>query len=89
MRLAFAGTPEFARVALARLHAAGFEIALVLTQPDRPAGRGMKVAPSPVKAFALEHGIAVAQPRGLRLDGRFADDAAAARGGAASPPRPT
>ena len=56
MRLAFAGTPDFARVALARLHAAGFEIALVLTQPDRPAGRGMKVLASPVKAFALEHG---------------------------------
>ncbi len=78
MRLAFAGTPDFARVALARLHAAGFEIALVLTQPDRPAGRGMKVLASPVKAFALAHGIAVAQPRGLRLDGKFADDAGAA-----------
>jgi len=79
MRLAFAGTPEFARVALARLHAAGFDTALVLSQPDRPAGRGMKVAPSPVKAFALEHGIAVAQPRGLRLDGKFSEDAAAAK----------
>src|SRR5436190_1764762 len=79
MRLAFAGTPEFARVALARLHGAGFDIALVLSQPDRPAGRGMKVAPSPVKAFALEHGIAVAQPRGLRLDGKFSEDAAAAK----------
>jgi len=78
MRLAFAGTPEFARVALARLHAAGLDIAPVLSQPDRPAGRGMKVVPSPVKAFALEHGIAVAQPRGLRLDGKFADDAAGA-----------
>jgi len=75
MRLAFAGTPEFARVALARLHAAGFEVALVLTQPDRPAGRGMKVLASPVKAFALEHGIAVAQPRGLRRDSKFAADA--------------
>src|SRR5450755_2360793 len=75
MRLAFAGTPDFARVALARLHAAGFEIALVLSQPDRPAGRGMKLLVAPVKAFALEHGIAVAQPRGLRLDGKFADDA--------------
>jgi methionyl-tRNA formyltransferase len=79
MRLAFAGTPDFARVALARLHGAGFAVALVLSQPDRPAGRGLNVAPSPVKAFALEHGIAVAQPRGLRLDGKFADDAAAAR----------
>jgi methionyl-tRNA formyltransferase len=78
MRLAFAGTPDFARVVLARLHAAGFELALVLTQPDRPAGRGMKVLASPVKAFALEHGLAVAQPRGLRRDGKFAGDAAAA-----------
>ena len=42
MKLAFAGTPEFARVALQALHEAGHEIALVLTQPDRPAGRGMK-----------------------------------------------
>ena len=79
MRIVFAGTPEFARVALARIHADGFEVALVLSQPDRPAGRGMKLLPSPVKAFALEHGIAVAQPRSLRLDGRFADDARAAR----------
>jgi methionyl-tRNA formyltransferase len=79
MRLAFAGTPEFARVALARLVAAGFEVALVLTQPDRPAGRGLKTHAAPVKAFALERGIAVAQPRGLRLDGRLAEDAAAAR----------
>src|SRR4249920_2122281 len=79
MRLAFAGTPEFARVGLARLHAAGHEIALVLCQPDRPAGRGLKIEPAPVKAFALAHALPVAQPRGLRLDGRFADDAAAAR----------
>ena len=79
MRIVFAGTPEFARVALARIRAAGFEVALVLTQPDRPAGRGMKLVASPVKAFALEHGIAVSQPRSLRLDGRFADDARAAR----------
>src|SRR5438045_3504111 len=75
MRLAFAGTPEFARVALARLHAAGFDIPLVLTQPDRPAGRGLKLQPSQVKQFALEHGIAVAQPRSLRLDGKYPDEA--------------
>ncbi len=79
MRIIFAGTPEFARVALERLHAAGFDIPLVLTQPDRPAGRGMKLQASPVKQFALEHGIAVAQPRSLRLDGKFPDDATAAR----------
>jgi methionyl-tRNA formyltransferase len=79
MRLAFAGTPEFAQVALARLHAAGFDIALVLTQPDRPAGRGLKLHPSPVKAFAHTHGMVVAQPRSLRLDGKYPDDAAQAR----------
>ena len=79
MRLAFAGTPEFAARALACLIDAGHELALVLSQPDRPAGRSMKTAPSPVKALALAHGVRVAQPRGLRLDGKFADDAASAR----------
>jgi len=79
MRVAFAGTPGFARAALTALHAAGFEIVLVLTQPDRPAGRGMKLTPSPVKAFALEHGLALAQPRSLRLDGTAPDDARSAR----------
>jgi len=52
MRVAFAGTPEFARVALARIVAAGFDVPLVLTQPDRASGRGMKLVASPVKAFA-------------------------------------
>ena len=79
MRLIFAGTPEFARVACERLQAAGLEIALVLTQPDRPAGRGMKLQASPVKQFALAHRIPVAQPRSLRLDGKYPEDAAAAR----------
>ncbi len=79
MKIVFAGTPAFARVALEQLHAAGFEIALVLTQPDRPAGRGMKLLASPVKQFALAHGISVAQPRSLRLDGKFPDDAAVAQ----------
>ncbi|OJV74024.1 MAG: methionyl-tRNA formyltransferase [Burkholderiales bacterium 64-34] len=79
MRVIFAGTPEFARVALERLLAAGFTVPLVLTQPDRPAGRGMKLQASPVKQCALEHGILVAQPRSLRLDGKYPDDAAAAR----------
>jgi len=79
MRVVFAGTPEFARAALERLHAARFEIPLVLTQPDRPAGRGMQLQASPVKQFALSQHIDVAQPRSLRLDGKFPDDAAAAR----------
>ncbi len=79
MRVVFAGTPEFARVALQRLLAAGFEVPLVLTQPDRPAGRGMKLQASPVKQLALEQGIAVAQPRSLRLDGKYPDEAGVVR----------
>jgi methionyl-tRNA formyltransferase len=75
----FAGTPEFARVALAALIEAGHAVPLVLTQPDRPAGRGMKLQASAVKQLAMFHGIAVAQPRSLRLDGKFPEDALAAR----------
>ena len=79
MKLAFAGTPEFARVALEAIAAAGFEIVLVLSQPDRPAGRGMKLQASPVKQLAVARGWPVAQPRSLRLDGKYPQDAAAAR----------
>ncbi|RYF38501.1 MAG: methionyl-tRNA formyltransferase [Comamonadaceae bacterium] len=79
MRVIFAGTPEFAAVALAAIHAAGHDIPLVLTQPDRPAGRGMKLQASAVKQWALAQDIPFAQPRSLRLDGKYADDAAAAR----------
>ena len=79
MRVIFAGTPEFASVALVSLHHAGFEIPLVLTQPDRPAGRGLALHASSVKQWAQQHGAALSQPRSLRLDGRFADDAAAAQ----------
>ncbi|MDP2751304.1 MAG: methionyl-tRNA formyltransferase, partial [Rhodocyclaceae bacterium] len=66
MRVAFAGTPEFARFALAAILEAGFEVPLVLTQPDRPAGRGQKLSSSPVKQFALDHGIPVFQPERLK-----------------------
>ncbi|MCF8168610.1 MAG: methionyl-tRNA formyltransferase [Rhodoferax sp.] len=79
MRIIFAGTPEFARVALERLHHSDHTIALTLTQPDRPAGRGMKLQASPVKQFALDHGMALIQPRSLRLDGKYPADAQAAR----------
>lgn len=79
MRIAYAGTPEFARTALQALHAAGHDVVRVLTQPDRPSGRGLKLQPSPVKAFAQAQGLPLAQPRSLRLDGLFPDDAAAAR----------
>ncbi|MFG6432794.1 methionyl-tRNA formyltransferase [Roseateles sp. LYH14W] len=79
MRVVFAGTPEFAAVALDALLAAGLTVPLVLTQPDRPAGRGMKLQASAVKQRAVAAGVPVAQPQGLRLDGKYAVDACAAR----------
>jgi methionyl-tRNA formyltransferase len=66
MRVAFAGTPEFARQALAAILAAGYPVPLVLTQPDRPAGRGQKLQMSPVKQLALAHGLPVHQPERLK-----------------------
>jgi len=66
MKLIFAGTPEFAATALAALVAAGHEILLVLTQPDRPAGRGMSLQASAVKKVALTHGIPLFQPERLK-----------------------
>lgn len=75
MRVAFAGTPEFARQALDALIGAGHRIVCVLTQPDRPSGRGMKRVPSSVKQAAIEAGIPVLQPRSLRLDGKYPEDA--------------
>ena len=66
MKVIFAGTPDFAAAALKAIAAAGFEIPLVLTQPDRPKGRGMQLAPSPVKQAALELGLRVVQPEKLR-----------------------
>ncbi len=79
LRVAFAGTPDFARVALQALIDVGHILPLVLTQPDRPAGRGMKLQASAVKQLALAHGLAVAQPRSLRMDGKFPEDAMSAR----------
>jgi methionyl-tRNA formyltransferase len=79
LRVGFAGTPEFARVALAALLDAGYTVPLVLSQPDRPAGRGLKLQASAVKQQALLHALPVLQPRSLRLDGKFADDAQAAQ----------
>lgn len=66
MKLIFAGTPEFAAQALSAIISAGHQVALVLTQPDRPAGRGMSLQPSAVKKVALEHGIEVFQPLTLK-----------------------
>jgi methionyl-tRNA formyltransferase len=80
LRVVFAGTPEFAAAALEGLCAAGSTIPWVLTQPDRPAGRGMKLQASSVKQFALTRQLPLLQPQGLRLDGKFAQDAAQAHG---------
>ncbi len=79
MKVIFAGTPEFARTALESIHAAGHKVVLVLTQPDRPAGRGLKLQASPVKQWAISHDIPAAQPRSLRLDGKYPDEAHAAQ----------
>lgn len=65
-KIIFAGTPEFAAIALRAIAAAGFDIPLVLTQPDRPKGRGMKAQASPVKDAAAQLGLTVAQPASLR-----------------------
>jgi methionyl-tRNA formyltransferase len=73
MKIIYAGTPEFAAAALKSLHDAGHEITLVLTQPDRPAGRGMQLQASAVKQYAQQHGMPVAQPVSLRLDGKYPD----------------
>ncbi|ESJ25401.1 methionyl-tRNA formyltransferase [Cupriavidus sp. HPC(L)] len=79
LRVAFAGTPEFARVALAAIVEAGFPVAAVLTQPDRPAGRGMQLQASPVKQHALAQGLGpILQPRSLRRHGKYPDEAVAA-----------
>ena len=66
MRVVFMGTPEFSVPCLARLLTDGYEVVGVFTQPDKPKGRGNKMTPSAVKAFALEHGVPVFQPRSMR-----------------------
>ena len=66
MRIAFAGTPPFAATALAALQRAGHDIALVLTQPDRPSGRGLKLTASAVSQFAAEHALPVQKPPSLK-----------------------
>lgn len=65
-RIVFFGTPEFAVTSLRALHTSGFVIAGVVTVPDRPAGRGRKIAPSPVKDYALKHNLTLLQPERLR-----------------------
>ena len=71
MRLVFMGTPDFAVPALEALIRGGHEVAAVVTQPDRPRGRGKAIIMSPVKQKALEHGIAVLQPERIKKDEAF------------------
>ena len=68
MRVGFAGTPAFAARVLAAVHAKGFTIPVVLTQPDRPFGRGLAIAASPVKRYAADHALPLRQPPTLKLD---------------------
>lgn len=77
MRIIFAGTPDFARAALHALHHAGHDVVEVLTQPDRPSGRGRGLAQSPVKELAQRLGLAVMQPESLRIGKPGAEEARA------------
>ena len=71
MRLVFCGTPEFAVPTLEAVVAAGHEVALVVTQPDRAAGRGMEMQAPPVKRVAMEHGLPVVQPEKIKNNAEF------------------
>jgi methionyl-tRNA formyltransferase len=79
MRIAFFGSPKAALPTLGRLIEAGHSVELVVTQPDKPAGRGRKLAPSAVKRFALDRGFPVVQPRRVREDQGFLEKLGAAR----------
>ena len=69
--LVFCGTPRFAVPTLEKLLASGFSISLVVTQPDRPRGRGLELAPSPIKACALELGLPITQPEKIKNNAEF------------------
>ena len=71
MKIVFMGTPDFAAESLKAIFSAGHEIKLVVTNPDRPKGRGMKMIPSPVKEYALEKGLDIAQPEKIRNNTEF------------------
>ncbi len=79
MRIAFFGSPEAAVPILRRLLDAGHEVPLVVTQPDRPVGRGREVRPSPVARFALERSIAIIRPEKIRKDPTIPETLAAVR----------
>ncbi len=93
LRVAFFGTPAFALTTLERLHGSAHGVALVVTRPDRPRGRGQRLTPSPVKDFALRHALPVLQPERLKddafiasIDGARLDMAVVAAYGRILPP---
>lgn len=71
MKIVFMGTPDFAVASLSALYEDGHEISLVVTQPDKPKGRGHKMMPSAVKVFAQEHGLPVYQPESMKTEDAF------------------
>ncbi len=73
MKVVFMGTPDFAKESLEAIYNAGYEVAGVVTNPDRPKGRGMKLIPSPVKEFALDKGLNVYQPEKVKNNLEFID----------------
>lgn len=74
MKIIFMGTPDFARDSLEAVYNAGYEIIGVVTNPDRPKGRGMKMIPSPVKEFALEKELKIYQPEKVKNNIKFIDE---------------
>ena len=74
MKIIFMGTPDFARDSLEAVYNAGYEIIGVVTNPDRPKGRGMKMIPSPVKEFALEKELKIYQPEKVKNNIEFIDE---------------
>lgn len=74
MKIVFMGTPDFAEKSLESLYEAGYDIAAVVTNVDKPKGRGMKLVPSPVKEFAMEKGLKVFQPVKVRNNEEFIEE---------------
>lgn len=74
MKIIFMGTPDFAEKSLESLYEAGYDIAAVVTNVDKPKGRGMKLVPSPVKEFAMEKGLKVFQPVKVRNNEEFIEE---------------
>ena len=74
MKIIFMGTPDFAKESLEAVYNAGHEVLAVVTNPDRPKGRGMKLVSSPVKEFAVEKGLKIYQPEKVKNNVEFIDE---------------